>query len=114
MRDLPGQTVMPFAVPVRRAAAADEESATKALCRALPEKQTCNLREAAILLACCTRTVQRMIDDGTLLCQYANAKLEAECRHARPVLRLPRAFDVARDKFLSVEELRLRNSNLQG
>ena len=55
-----------------------------------------------------------MIDDGTLLCQYANAKLEAECRHARPVLRLPRPFDVARDKFLSVEELRLRHSNLQG
>jgi hypothetical protein len=113
-KDLPGQTVFPFAVPIEGKAANDQAEAAQALCRALPEKHTCNLREAAILLGCCGRTVMRLIEDGTLLCQYANAQLEAERRHARPVMRLPRAFDPGREKFLSVEELRLKNSNLQG
>ena len=117
IKDLPGQTYMPFAAPAAPAAPTDtspEESAARALCDALPAKHTCNLREASILLACCTRTVMRLIEDGTLLCHYANAQLEAERRHARPVMRLPRPFDPDREKFLSVEELRLKNSNLQG
>ncbi|MEI6211492.1 MAG: hypothetical protein WCR06_07680 [bacterium] len=118
IKDLPGQTYMPFAAPAARTDCADaqsaEESAARALCKALPEKHTCNLREAAILLGCCVRTVMRMIEEGTLLCQYANAQFEAECKHARPVMRLPRPFDAAREKFLSVEEMRLRKSNLQG
>ena len=127
-RDRPGQTLMPFMPPDARigdpaasfrnaksgAGADDQAAAASALCKALPAKHTCNLREASILLGSCTRTVMRLIEDGTLLCQYANAQLEAERRHARPVMRLPRPFDAAREKFLSVEELRLRNSNLQG
>jgi hypothetical protein len=114
IKDLPGQTYMPFGAPEPAAAGDDQAAAARALCRALPEKHTCNLREAAILLGCCTRTVMRMIDEGTLLCQYANAQFEAECKHARPVMRLPRPYDAAREKFLSVEEMRLRKSNLQG
>lgn len=91
-----------------------QESAARALCRALPPKATCNVTEAAVLLSVCPRTVARWIENGTLLCQYANALFEAQRKHPRPVMRLPRPFDPARDRFLSVEELRLRNSNLQG
>ena len=114
MRDLPEQLLMPFAAADVKPEADDQVAAEKALCKALPEKNTCNLREAAILLGCCTRTVMRMIEEGALLCQYANARFEAECKHARPVMRLPRPFDAGRTKFLSVEEMRLRKSNLQG
>jgi len=115
MNDLPGQTVFPFAAPPPGAPPADDQaSAAQALCRALPEKQTCNLREAAVLLSVCPRTVERWIDEGKLLCQYANAAFEAARRHARPVIRLPRPYEATREMFLSVEELRLKNSNLQG
>ena len=114
MTDLPGQTYMPFAAPAPKANGQDEESAAKALCKALPDKHTCNLREAAIYLSVCMRTVERWVLDGTLLCQYANAAFEAQRKHARPVMRLPRPFEASREKFLSVEELRLRKSNLQG
>lgn len=113
--DLPGQTFFPFAAPPPAAPPTDDQqAAAQALCRALPEKQTCNLCEAAILLSVCTSTVWRWIQEGRLLCQYANAQFEAKRKHARPVLRLPRPFDQRREKFLSIEELRIKNSNLQG
>ncbi len=114
MRDLPGQAFFPFAASAANTDSSAEESAAKALCKALPDKHTCNLREAAIYLSVCMRTVERWVLDGTLLCQYANAAFEAQRKHARPVMRLPRPFEASREKFLSVEELRLRKSNLQG
>jgi hypothetical protein len=55
------------------------------------------------------------VADGTLMALYAGRDPNPERRHARPVVRLPRPYDPARRKFLTVEELRARNSNvLQG
>lgn len=111
MADLPGQMVMPFAEePV--AAGPDGEAAVEALRAALPGKQTMTLAEAACWLGMSRRQVEYLVADGTLMALYAGRDANPERRHARPIVRLDRPYDPGRQKFLTVEELRVRNSNV--
>lgn len=111
MADLPGQMLMPFAAEPA-AAGADGDAAVEALRAALPAKQTMTLAEAACWLGMSRRQVEYLVADGTLLALYAGREQNPERRHARPVARLPRPYEAGREKFLTVEELRVRNSNV--
>lgn len=116
MRDLPGQLLMPFAGEDATSASADcVRDAARDLAAALPAKGTMTLAEAAVHLGMSRRQVEYLVEDGTLMSLYANRKQNPERRHARPIVRLERPYDPDRKKFLTLEELRLRNSNiLQG
>jgi hypothetical protein len=112
--DLPGQlTLFPHLEP--RAERPDETAdAIRLLEDGLPDKQTVNLDEAAGLMACCRRTVDNWIADGTVLAMYANRADESRRRHARIVVRAARTYDPARKTYLTLAELRVKRSNVGG
>ena len=93
---------------------ADTADAVAALTAALPGKQSMTVQEAAAYMSCSRRTVENWITDGTLLATYANREGDAERKHARAVVRADRAYDPDRKKFLTLEELRVRRSNVSG
>jgi len=110
MRDLPGQALMPFMGA--NVVGEDGAAAVEALRGSLPSKPTMTPAEAAVCLGVSRRQVEYWMTEGTLLALYAGRDPNPERRHARPVVRLDRAFDPKRVKFLTVEELRVRNSNV--
>ena len=112
MNDLPGQMTL-FPEPVS-GGAADAADAVRALRGGLPAKDTVTVVEAASQMGCSRRTVERWIDDGTLLVCYANRDDETARRHARIIVRDARPYNPARKKFLTLEELRVRRSNVGG
>jgi hypothetical protein len=112
--DLPGQSYL-FADMAPAAAAADEMAdAVRLLGDGLPDKQTVNMDEAARLMACCRRTVDNWIADGTLIAMYANRADEARRKHARIVVRAARPYDPTRKNYLTLAELRVKRSNVGG
>lgn len=111
MADIPGQSLMAF-MGTDCVGGADEAAAVESLCDSLPAKHTMTLAEAAVWLGMSRRQVEYLVADGTLMALYAGRDPNPERRHARPVVRLPRQYDAARAKFLTIEELRVRNSNV--
>jgi len=83
------------------AVAAPQHEAASVLLEGLPDKATCTVPEAAAFLAVSERQVEYLVSDGTLLAAYASRSDAA----ARP-------YDAARTKFLTLEELRLKRSNV--
>jgi hypothetical protein len=89
--------------------------AALALAAELPAKRTLTQIEVAHWLGVSRRQVEYWILDGTLLCLGAARHPGQQDReHRRPVTRLPRPYDPKRTEFLTVEELRIRNSNIHG
>lgn len=89
-----------------------QADAVAALHEGLPKKTTCTVPEAAAFLGVSVRQVNYLIDDGTLLAAYASREDGAAKRHARPIVRCARPFDPARKNFLTLEELRVKRSNV--
>ena len=58
------------------------------------------------------RQVEYLISDGTLLASYASREDAAAKQHARPIVRSARPYDGSRTQFLTLEELRLKRSNV--
>lgn len=101
------------AIEAERANAEKEASdAVSVLLERLPEKATCTVPEAAAFLGVSVRSVELLIADGTLLAAYANRSDAAIKQHARPIVRSARPFDRTRSKFLTLEELRMKRSNV--
>ena len=94
------------------AVAAPQHEAAAVLLEGLPDKATCTVPEAAVFLGVCKREVEYLVADGTLLAAYANRSDAAERINARPIVRSARPHDAARTKFLTLEELRLKRSNV--
>ena len=94
------------------AVAAPQHEAAAVLLEGLPDKATCTVPEAAAFLHVSERQVEYMVSDGTLLAAYASRSDAAARLHARPIVRSARPYDAARSKFLTLEELRLRRSNV--
>lgn len=90
----------------------DAAAAVAVLSESLPEKPTCTVPEAAAALGVSVRQVEYMVADGTLLATYASRQDAQAKQHARPVVRSARPYDAARTKFLTLEELRLKRSNV--
>lgn len=86
--------------------------AAAALVADAPNKASVTVPEAAAFLGCSERLVEYMVADGTLLAAYANRSDKAAKLHARPVVRAARAYDPARTKYLTLEELRIKRSNV--
>jgi len=108
MNDLPGQmTLFPDHEP-------DVADAVAALAGGVPSKATVTVPEAARVMGCSERTVELWIADGTLLVTYANRSEDAARRHPRIVTRAERPYGADRKKFLTLEELRVRRSNVSG
>jgi len=109
MRDLHGQLTL-FPEP------ADTETAdaVAALVEGLPAKEWMNVPEAAAYMACSRRTVERWIEDGTLLIMNVGRNSDADRLHARIMIRANRPYDADRKNFLTLEELRVRRSNVSG
>lgn len=100
----------------RELAVAEAKKATSdalsVLLENLPEKATCTVPEASEFLGVSVRSVELLISDGTLLAAYANRSDAAIKQHARPIVRSARPFDRTRSKFLTLEELRMKRSNV--
>ena len=94
------------------AVAAPQHEAASVLLEGLPDKATCTVPEAAAFLGVSKRQVEYLVSDGTLLAAYASRADAAAKQHARPLVRSARTFDAARSKFLTLEELRLKRSNV--
>jgi hypothetical protein len=114
--DYPGQGLL-FDLPEAGIAPrveidAEQADAIGVLADGLPRKATVNRREAAMIMGVCASTVENWINDGTLLCQYANRSEEAQRRHARVVVRAARPYDPQRKKWLTLAELVVRRSNV--
>lgn len=110
---MPLQVTQPELFPeIAKCADKAAKEAAAALIANAPQKATVTVPEAAAFLACSVRQVEYMIADGTLLATYANRFEQAAKRHARPVVRAARAYDPARSKYLTLEELRIRRSNV--
>ena len=92
--------------------AAPQHEAASVLLEGLPDKATCTVPEAAAFLAVSERQVEYLVSDGTLLAAYASRSDAAARLHARPIVRSARPYDAARTKFLTLEELRLKRSNV--
>ena len=91
MRDLTGQLLMPWG---DRALA--DAAAVAAVAEGVPEHaERCTTARAAAALHVHERTVRNMIEEGTLLASYANARADPQRRHWRVVVRTNRAFDPA-------------------
>ena len=96
----------------REMAAKAAEDAVSVLLERLPEKATCTVPEAAAFLGVSVRSVELLIADGTMLAAYANRSDAAVKQHARPIVRSVREYDRTRTKFLTLEELRKKRSNV--
>ena len=94
------------------AVAAPQHEAASVLLEGLPDKATCTVPEAAAFLAVSERQVEYLVSDGTLLAAYANRSDAVARLNARPIVRSARPYDAARTKFLTLEELRLKRSNV--
>lgn len=94
------------------AVAAPQHEAASVLLEGLPDKATCTVPEAAAFLAVSKRQVEYLVSDGTLLAAYANRSDAVARLNARPIVRSARPYDAARTKFLTLEELRLKRSNV--
>lgn len=94
------------------AVAAPQHEAAAVLLEGLPDKATCTAPEAAAFLGVSLRQVEYLVADGTLLAAYASRADAAAKQHARPLVRSARPYDAARSKFLTLEELRLKRSNV--
>ena len=86
--------------------------AAAVLLEGLPDKATCTVPEAATFLNVSVRQVEYLVSDGTLLAAYASRADAAAKLHARPIVRSARPYDASRTKFLTLEELRLKRSNV--
>lgn len=113
-RDLPGQGFLFAGMSPAERSEGETADAVRLLEDGLPEKQTVNMDEAARLMACCRRTVENWVADGTLLAVYANRRDEARRKHARIVVRAGRPYDPARRTYLTLAELRVKRSNVGG
>jgi hypothetical protein len=107
--DLPGQLLMPWG------AERVEAAAVAAVSDGVPEAaERVTTARAAAALHVHERTVRNMIDEGTLLASYANARADPQRRHWRVVVRTDRPFDPARRKLLTLEEAVKVFSNIGG
>lgn len=104
--------LFPGLFPPDGAPGGDTAAAVAALSETLPDKATCTVPEAAAALGVSVRQVEYMVADGTLLATYASRQDAQAKQHARPVVRSARPYDTARTKFLTLEELRLKRSNV--
>lgn len=111
--DLPGQMTL-FPEPASGGAGAECREAAGVLLAALPNKATATVPEAAAAMGVSDRTVAHWIEDGTLLAAYADRRDGMKRRNARVVVRAGRPYDPARRNFLTLEELRVRRSNVMG
>jgi len=110
--DLPGQGFL-FEMDGETAVLdAEQADAVAVLADGLPRKPTVNRQEAARILGVCASTVENLISDGTLLCQYANRSGDPQRRHARVVVRAGRPYDPQRKKWLTLAELVVGRSNV--
>lgn len=98
--------------PALPSATSDEHDAAAVLLEGVPEKATCTVPEAAVFLGVSVRQVEYLVSDGTLLAAYASRADAAAKTHVRPIVRSTRPYDAARTKFLTLEELRLKRSNV--
>ena len=105
------ELLAPGAVAAPQHEAAAHEAAS-VLLEGLPDKATTTVPEAAAFLGVSKRQVEYLVSDGTLLAAYASRSDAAARLHARPIVRSARPYDAARTKFLTLEELRLRRSNV--
>lgn len=96
------------------AAHADAEiaAATAALKATLPAKPTVTVPEAAKIMSASVRTVNYWVADGTLLATYPTRDDECQRRNARIVVRAERPYNPNQNHFLTLEELRIRRSNV--
>ncbi len=97
MRDLPGQTLMPWGADAADACAAVEAGVPAAA-------ERCTTARAARALHVSERTVRNMIDDGTLLASFASSSASPRRRHWRVVVRADRPFDPARRTLMTLQE----------
>lgn len=137
MKDLPGQTLMPFAEPNDSAAADMVASATypaQGYCKGsaedtqaakqilpLPQKTTLSPPEAARMLGICARQVRYLVDEGTLLAIDVGRRPIQGGRDKnshtpwRVVVRRGAEFTRPEfDAFLTLEEFILKRSNAAG
>jgi len=73
----------------------------------------CTSVRAATALGCCIRTINNMIDEGTLLAHTISGEHSLR-RHRRVVVRVDRPFDPTRKKLLTLEEAARVRSNVDG
>ena len=109
MPDMPGQMRL-FPDPPD----ADTAAAVRVLAEGVPGKASVTVPEAARVMGCSVRMVELWIEDGTLLVTYVNRNEDAARKHPRIVSRAERAYNPQRKKFLTLEELRVRRSNVGG
>ena len=99
-RDLPGQILMPWGDH-----ALADAAAVTAVEAGVPENaERCTPARAAKALYCTERTVRNMIEEGTLLAGYANARSDPQRRHWRVVVRTGRPFDPNRRTMMTLDE----------
>ena len=98
--------------PASPPAVGPQADAVGVLLEGAPNKASCTVPEAATFLGVSVRQVEYLISDGTLLASYASREDAAAKQHARPIVRSARPYDGLRTKFLTLEELRLKRSNV--
>ena len=101
-----------LALGVAQVAESEIAAARAALLDGIPCKETVTVPEAARIMGASVRTVNYWIADGTLLVTYPTREDVSRRRNARVIVRADRPDDPNRNHFLTLEELRLRRSNV--